>query len=203
MDRSTERRLTAVLLAAGEARRFGSPKQLALIDGIALVRRSALAILDTGLPLMVVTGAYPDAVAAALEGLPLSLHHNPHWQQGMGSSIACAIEALVDDDAANGAMICLADQAQVGTPQLQRLLDAHARAPGGITAADHGSAIGPPCVFAHKYFSALAQLRGHEGARRLLAAHAAEVRRVAIPEAGVDIDTLDQYRALIANVQRN
>lgn len=197
MGQSTNGRIVGVLLAAGEARRFGSPKQLAPVEGVALVRRSAQAIVDAGLSLFVVTGAHAEAVHHALDGLPLTLLHNALWRDGMGRSIACAMESVAET-AVDGAMICLGDQPHVGAAQLRRLLDMHAQAPGGITAADHGSVIGPPCVFARRHFAALAQLRGPQGARALLTSYAADVLRVPMPEAGVDIDTLEQYRALQA-----
>jgi molybdenum cofactor cytidylyltransferase len=198
MGRSTEPRIAAVLLAAGEARRFGSAKQLAPFDGAPLVRRSAMAVLATGLPLTVVTGAHAEAVSAALAGLPLNLCHNADWQQGMGRSIAVAITALGKDESLDGVMICLADQPRVGEAQLRALLAEHSLRPDGITAADHGEVCGPPCVFARRHFAALSALRGHEGARGLLTAQASQVRRVPMPEAAIDIDTPEQYRALQA-----
>lgn len=47
----------AVLLAAGSASRYGSPKQLAEIDGVPLVRRAAQAILECGAELSRLSGA--------------------------------------------------------------------------------------------------------------------------------------------------
>ncbi|MES0873149.1 nucleotidyltransferase family protein [Sinimarinibacterium thermocellulolyticum] len=193
MARSTEPRIAGVLLAAGAARRFGSPKQLACLDGVALVRRSAQALLDAGLPLTVVTGAHADAVGAALAGLPLRLIHNADWREGLGRSIACAVAALGDDAALDGVLIALADQPLVGASQLRRLLAAHEA--GAITAADHGTVVGPPAVFARAHFAALAALRGDSGARALLAAQAGRLRRVPMPEAAIDIDTPAQWRA--------
>jgi len=53
----------AVLLAAGEASRFGTAKQLLVIDGEPMARRMALAALAAGLsPVIVVTGAHHDHV---------------------------------------------------------------------------------------------------------------------------------------------
>lgn len=206
MARSTDPRIAAVLLAAGAARRFGSAKQLAPIDGVALVRRSALAILETGLPLTVVTGAHADAVGAALHDLPLRTLHNAAWADGMGTSIAAAVDDLRADPALDAVLICLADQPLIGAAQLRRLVDVHRQAScehiDGITAADHGAVVGPPCVFPRSCFAALAALRGHEGARALLAARTAQLQHVPMPEAAIDIDTVEQYRALLGDALR-
>lgn len=191
-----------MLLAAGEASRFGSPKQLAAVEGEALVRRSARAIIDAGVPLTVVTGAHADEVARALQGLQLTRLHNPDWADGIGGSIGLAFGHLRADAAVDAGLVGLADQPLVGAAQLQRLIDAHRQHPDGITAADHGPVPGPPCVFARRYFDALAQLRGPRGARALIAAQRAALQRVAMPEAATDIDTPEQYRALL-DAQRN
>ncbi len=64
-------RIAALLLAAGNASRYGSLKQLLPIDGIPLVRRSAMVPLAAGLPTWVVVGADSDQVVRQLDALPL------------------------------------------------------------------------------------------------------------------------------------
>ena len=191
--------LQIVLLAAGSASRFGSAKQSAPIGGVAMVRRAAMAALSTGAELLVVTGAYTDAVADELAGLPLTLLHNAQWQGGMGGSIACGFRQILSASAqAEAAIVCLADQPLVGAAQLQRLIDDPRRAAERIIAADHGKTLGPPCLFPRRYFVELSELSGMQGARSLLDRHAAEVTAVFMPEAAVDIDTPLDYERLIA-----
>jgi CTP:molybdopterin cytidylyltransferase MocA len=183
--------VVVLVLAAGSAGRFGAPKQCVHVDGVPLVRRAALAGLGVGADVVVVTGANAGAVAEALQGLPLETLHNAGWADGMGTSIACGIRHVAQNAGGRAALICLSDQPLVGTAQLQRLIDAHGETPDHIIAADHGTALGPPCIFPRRFYPELAALPGAEGARRVLAAHAADVRIVAMPEASVDIDTRD------------
>ena len=63
--------IAAIILAAGQSSRMGQPKQLLHWKGVALVRRAAQAALDAeGIGLVVVvTGAYADAVKDVLAGL--------------------------------------------------------------------------------------------------------------------------------------
>ncbi|MDM4768695.1 nucleotidyltransferase family protein [Solimonas sp. SE-A11] len=188
-------RVHALLLAAGNASRFGSAKQLAPLTGQAMVRRAAQAVLDAGLSLTVVTGAYAAEVAAALEGLPLTLLHNQAWSQGMGSSLGCGFRHLLGGDS-QAALVCLADQPRIQAPQLLLLLEAWQRAPQRMAAAAHGDALGPPCVFPRAWYEELSGWSGPQGARGLLERQAQELLRVDMPEAAVDVDTRDDYEKL-------
>ena len=192
--------MAAVLLAAGSASRFGSPKQLAEIHGVPLVRRAAQAILACHAELIVVTGANADLVSAALRGLPLRLAHNPCWDLGMGESIACGFRELSRQPAPPPAsLLCLVDQPMVGTPQLQGLIDLHQAEPSRIIVSDHGETVGPPCLFPAEFYAELTQLCGAKGARKVLEAHHDAVVTVSMPEAALDIDRPeDHLRALQA-----
>lgn len=192
--------LAAVLLAAGSASRFGRPKQLAEIHGVALVRRTAQAILDCGAELVVVTGAHADLVGDSLRGLPLRLAHNPYWDLGMGESIARGFRELTRQLAPPAAaLLCLVDQPMVGTPQLRRLIERHRAEPQRIVVSDHGETVGPPCLFPAEYYAELTGLSGAKGARKVLERHRDAVVTVAVPEAALDIDRPeDHVRALEA-----
>ncbi len=192
--------LAAVLLAAGSASRFGSPKQLAEIHGVPLVRRAAQAILACRAELIVVTGANADLVGAALRGLPVRLAHNPYWDLGMGESIARGFRELSRQLAPPlASLLCLVDQPMVGAPQLQRLIDRHLAKPRCIVVSDHGESVGPPCLFPAEFYAELTQLSGPKGARKVLEAHRDAVVTVSVPEAALDIDRPeDHLRALQA-----
>ena len=204
MKETTEGRgVVAILLAAGNASRFGSAKQLVPIDGVSLVRRAAQAIVASGVELLVVTGAYAEEVADALSGIPARLIHNPQWQQGMGESIAHGARELLGLSALPSAcLLCLADQPLIGTAQLQRLLRAATDQPQRIIASNHGKTpageiLGPPCLFPAEFLGELAQLSGAKGARALLERHRQRLTTLAMPEAALDIDVPEDYaRAL-------
>lgn len=191
-------RICTLLLAAGAARRYGAVKQLEKIDGVSLVRRTALAALDAGTQLLVVTGAHAEDVETELRDLPLRCVRNEAWSEGMGSSLACGARALMAQvQAPDAALILLSDQAMVGAAELRELLDQHSLHPQAIIAADHGATLGPPCLFPARCFTELAALQGDRGARALLKAHQANLVRVAMPQAGVDIDTKEDLQKLI------
>jgi molybdenum cofactor cytidylyltransferase len=183
-----------VLLAAGEAKRFGSSKLILPIDGVALVRRAVLAALVIDANVVVVIGAHRDSVESQVADLPIARVFNANWAAGMGGSIACGIAAL--PATSDAAIIALADQALVGAPEFGVLVAEHERAPERIIAAQYSGIVGPPCLFPRQFFADLSQLSGEHGARRVLQRHAADIEVVSMPRAALDIDTADDYSAL-------
>ena len=190
-----------LLLAAGEGSRFGGAKQLADIAGEPMVRRVARMLLDIGAPVLVVTGAYADAVEAVLDDLPVSLIRCEDWQLGMGNSLAAGVRALDHVfPQATAVLVCLADQPLLDTTALRAMLERHRSAPERILACTHAGGIqGPPALFPQGYFSALASLSGPHGARQLLKQEAARVEAFASPT-WLDVDApedLQRVRAML------
>jgi CTP:molybdopterin cytidylyltransferase MocA len=193
----------AVLLAAGEGRRYGSIKQLALIDGEAMVRRSARAVLGSGLAVIVVTGAHAPQVEAAIADLPLRIVRNHAWQEGMGYSLALGIRQLQEDHpAASGALLCLADQPLMDAGRLKAMVDRHRLAQERIVATDNHGTAGPPALFPRDCFDALRNWSGPQGAQALLKREAARVDLFA-PFAGIDVDTPEDLRQVLAMIGAN
>jgi molybdenum cofactor cytidylyltransferase len=179
--------LHAIVLAAGESRRFGSPKQLVRFEGQLLVQRVIAAATElAGSAVTLVLGAHAAEIAANLPPGSASIIVNRNWQEGIGSSIRAAMMRL--PGACDGALIMLADQPLVGGHGLTRLAAAWRRQPRGIVASHYGSVTGVPAIFPRWCFADLAALHGDQGARLLIRRYADHVVRLAHPEAAVDID---------------
>jgi CTP:molybdopterin cytidylyltransferase MocA len=190
-----------VLLAAGEGSRFGGAKQLASIGGEPMVRRVARILLETQLPVCVVTGAHAGEVEAVLADLPLKLVGCERWSQGMGDSLAAGVRAVVGAfPLASAVLVCLADQPLLSAAQLRAMLQRHQAMPDRIMATQYADLQGPPVLFPRDCFAALTALSGPHGARTLLRQETARVEVFASP-AWVDVDTpqdLEQVRSLLA-----
>ena len=190
--------IAIILLAAGEASRFGSPKQIVSIGERAMVRHCAINALGTQAPVLVVTGAHRDAVETALGGLHVALVHNLDWSTGMGASIARGVHAARERNAAlRGVLIALADQPSVSTENLAMLLREHAQTPDNIVASRFGERVGAPCVFPASCFADLENLNGASGARTVIERHGGLCRAVEMPAAEHDIDTREDYRRFV------
>ncbi len=139
----------AVVLAAGEASRFGSPKQqLMLADVLRAVRAS---FVDE---LVVVAGAYELETDAHLVRCA-------EWQRGMGASLRCGLEALSPETEA--AVVVLADGPDLAPEAIDRVVSAWREGRGGVIAASYGGVRGHPVVLARSAWPAVPD----EGARAL------------------------------------
>ena len=181
--------LAALVLAAGGSSRYGGCKQLVEVNGASLVRR-AVAKLAPLLPLErigVVVGADWKAVSRELAEWPVNIVHNPHWRQGLASSLKAGINSLQPECAA--ALITLCDQPLVSSQSLRQLLNLWAERPTRISAARFAGAVGAPAVFPRDFYPELLELEGDAGAKSVLARHPERLVALPIPEAEFDLDT--------------
>lgn len=184
--------LFAVVLAAGAARRFGSSKQLATLNGQSLVQRTLNTVEAVFAEnVVLVVGDTWQAVHRECSPLAGYLVRNDDPSSGMASSLAAGTRAV--DGAASGLMLLLADQPLIDRAHLERLIAAWDRSAERIVCSQHDAINGPPAIFPRKYFAELKGLEGDRGARALLDRYTDDV--VALPcPAAIDIDTPDDLR---------
>jgi CTP:molybdopterin cytidylyltransferase MocA len=142
--------IAAVILAAGEASRFGSPKQqLMLPDVLRAVRASSVD------DIVVVEGAYELASDARVVRCP-------EWQQGMGASLRCGLEVLPAD--AEAAVVVLADGPDLAPEAIDRVIAAWRGGAGEALAASYGGIRGHPVLLDRSVWGDIPD----EGARTLV-----------------------------------
>jgi molybdenum cofactor cytidylyltransferase len=200
MEAEEQRRIGAVVLAAGESRRMGATnKLLAEVNGQPLVRIAAAAALASRAdPVIVVTGFDREAVAAALKGLEVTLVHAPDFATGMSATLRRGLAALPGDVA--GAVICLADMPGVGAAEIDRLIAAFAsEEERAICVSSYHGKRGNPVLWSRRFFDEMAALSGAVGARPLLRRYAELVHEVAMesPAVVVDVDTPEDLAAVL------
>ncbi len=180
--------IAAVILAAGEASRFGQPKQIVDYRGQPFVRNVALAALSAGLsPVTVVTGAHAVQVEAALQGLPLTLVRNEAWQDGQSTSLRAGLQAL---PANTGACIfLLADQPQVTPTIIIALAEQHRRELFPIAAPQVAGRRANPVLFDRMTFPDLQALTGDVGGRALFSKYPPHYIEWLDESLLIDIDT--------------
>jgi len=191
----------ALVLAAGEGKRYGGPKALVRLGADLLVDRAVRVARKAGCaPVVVVLGAAADQVVqtAALDQAVVVI--NDDWPTGMGSSLRCGLAAMSDLHAP-GVVIFLVDQPGVGVATVQRLVSAWRDGARAAVASYEGQPRNPVLLDASTFAEVAASAEGDVGARVWLRAHPEDVRAVACDDLGsdVDIDTpadLDRLRAM-------
>lgn len=191
--------VAAVVLAAGESRRFGAAKQVAAVDGEPMVVRAARRALESGAQsVYVITGAHAEATAEALAPLlaaesgRLQLLHNEAWATGQSSSLRTALEALPPTVEA---LLCLpVDQPWLESVLLRRMVAEWRNGALLVAASVEGGVRGAPALFDRSTFAELAAVRGDLGGRELLRRHA--TRLVALPAPAATLVDVDRAQDL-------
>lgn len=184
------RRIFAVVLAAGSARRFGSTKQLACPRGAveSLVRRaSRLAVEVCGERVLLVAGYDAGAVVAdGLRGFGFAAINDDH-EGGLGNSVACAARSLAHT--ADAMLLLLADQPRITAEHLAGLCDAWTGDEGHIVATAFGDDVGAPALLPRGTFGRLAGLKGDRGAKAVFGDRDVMLTSLRFDDAAIDIDT--------------
>jgi molybdenum cofactor cytidylyltransferase len=184
------RPVAAVVLAAGRSSRMGSPKMLATVDGVPLVRRAAEAALASRADhVVVVTGHRGADVSDALDGLDVACVENPAFADGLSTSLAAGLAALGDDIEA--AVVLLGDMPMIEAAMIDRLIDAFDPETGAlIVVPTHGGRRGNPVLWSRRFFPELMAVTGDKGGREILDDYPDAIAEVDLGEAAaVDIDT--------------
>ncbi|MEW6717715.1 MAG: selenium cofactor biosynthesis protein YqeC [Chloroflexota bacterium] len=189
-------RIAGVILAAGEARRFGQSKLTLPWRGKPLVSHVAQTALEAELaPVIVVTGAHREQVSEALVGLPLNLVHNPQWEKGQSTSLQAGLGEVPAD--VGGVVFLLADQPGVPVGLIQELVAVHSRGLSPIVAPRVRGKRGNPVLFDRALFPELMMVSGDVGGRSLFGQYQAEW--VPWEDAGmlIDVDVEEDYQRLL------
>jgi len=194
--------LYALILAAGAARRYGSPKALAKLGDhrlleIAIARASSL-VDDRYL---VVLGAHATSITAAVDLAPRQLATHDNWILGLAESLKYGLTSL--PASASATLVMLVDQPAITNEDLRNLIDAWLTNPTEAAAAEYAGDIGAPCILPRTLFSAAMLLTGDRGAKSLLRG-VEGLTRVPMASATYDVDTpedLAQLDRLVCNLQ--
>ena len=191
-------RFGAVILAAGESARMGTPKQLLPLDGQPLlVRTIEAALASAAWPVVVVLGAHGEQIRPALARLPVLIAENPAWNEGMAASIRVGVTTLRQfSRALDAALVALCDQPAFSAATIAQLVAAQRATGRSIIAARYAGRHGAPALFLREHFETLVHLTGEEGARALLNGSPERVAAVDLPALALDLDTPADYAAL-------
>lgn len=162
--------ITGVVLAAGSSTRFGSTKQLAVVDGKPLPQHAIDALSEAGVEeLLVVTGHDAEAVEAALALPPEGRFvRNPSHRDGQATSLAAALHAVNDDSQA--VVVLMGDQPGITAEAVRALIERFHETRAQIVRIAYLDGPGP-ALLSREIYAEAGHLYGDAGARTLMASH--------------------------------
>lgn len=183
-----------LILAAGAATRFGSPKQLAELEGRPLLQHAVDAMLavDELDRVVVVLGHAGARVRDAVDFGEAEAVDCPDWNEGMAASLRCGLDAL---EGCERVVVTLGDQPRMTAEAIGAVLAASGGGAPAARAIYHGVP-GHPVVLGPDVLAQVGRLRGDAGFRELLAdveVRTVEAGHLAHPD---DVDTPEELEAI-------
>ena len=195
--------LEAIILAAGDSSRMGSPKAL-LRDrhGEIFIRRIVRSVVEAGLVSpVVVTGRHHDLILEALSAEPLPpfrVVRNPDPARGQLSSLWTGMDEACRPET-QAIAVTLVDVPLVAPSTIRTVAETWRRTRAPIVRPAVGVRRGHPVIFDRAVFDELRAVPVDAGARVVVRAHDHDIVNVPLDDPGciVDVDTPEDYRDLI------
>lgn len=200
MEHKNQNKTGIVILAAGNSSRLGQPKQLlGYKDSTLLKNTIAEASLVPNAKIIVVTGANNQLIEEELDPSKIKISFNPDWEFGMASSIVNGLQKLLTlyPDYEN-CIFAVCDQPYVSSLIFENLIQEYNKTGKGIVASAYSETLGTPVLFHKKYFAELLELKGQEGAKKIISKFSDDVVSILFEKGNIDIDTEDDYNKLMS-----
>ena len=186
-------KLGCVVMAAGNARRFGENKLAAEVRGRSLIRRALEAVPGEEFERVAVVTQYPGVLALA-EEFGFTPVRNEHPDQGVSRTIRLGLEALGNLD---GVLFLVSDQPLLRRESVRALAELWRARPDKIAALGHGGVRGNPCLFPARFFPELLSLTEDRGGSAVIRRHKEDLILLEVPEEELtDVDTQEALREL-------
>jgi molybdenum cofactor cytidylyltransferase len=192
--------LAAVVLAAGESRRMGTPKQLLPFGDRTILERVVDTLLTAGAgEVIVVLGHMAERVRGVLGDRPVKTVVNEAYRDGMLSSVKCGVRATRPEH--DAVLVALGDQPHIASDVVREIIRSYRMGTAGMVIPRYGPKKGHPIVIdLRKYREAILNLPAHVGLNALMQEHADDVRLLDVATEDIvrDIDVPDDYTRELA-----
>lgn len=186
-------RIGCVVMAAGDARRFGENKLAAVFDGRTLIRHALEAVPAEEFSTVAVVTQYPEVEALAGEFDFLGVR-NPHPDWGISHTIRLGLEAVGKCDAV---LFQVSDQPLLRRETVAAQVAFFRSHPDKLVGLSHGGVRGNPCIFPARFFPELLALREDRGGSSVIRRHEEDLLLFEAPACELeDVDTPHALRAL-------
>lgn len=191
-----------MVLAAGNSSRMGKPKQLLPVNEKTLLNHTLDQCLESKASLVIVVlGSNFQLISDTITSNHVHILNNARWQQGMGSSISCAVHYLISNcNDIDAVLFTLSDQPLVTVNNYNELINKYIADSNNIICSRYNEQMGVPAIFDKKYFGDLEKLDGQLGAKELIKKNLKTVDSLDMGECLIDVDTPEDYYRYIKNL---
>ena len=186
MSEFTAAPIGCLIMAAGNASRFGENKLTASFAGKSLFSLALAAIPADTFARVTVVSQYP-ALLQEAEQAGFHAIRNDRPDDGISRTIRLGTEAMAD---CAGILYMVADQPLLRQETVLRIVQDWRQHPGCIVGAAHNGPRGNPCLFPARFFPELGALEGDRGGSSVIRRHEDALRLVEAAEPELsDCDT--------------
>jgi molybdenum cofactor cytidylyltransferase len=200
MSTENSNKIGIIILAAGNSSRLGRPKQLLEFKNSFLLQNTiseALSVSNSNV--IVVLGSNKDTIEKEINLSQTTMVFNPEWELGMASSIVCGLRKLLEQHPqSQRCIIAVCDQPFVTAKIFEDLINEHQKTQKGIVAASYAETVGTPVLFHQKYFDILLEIKGQQGAKKIINSFLVDTAAVLFEKGKIDIDTPEDYKKLLS-----
>lgn len=176
-------KITLVMLAAGNSRRFGSNKLLYEIDGMPMYLRTLEKLQKAASELgdceIIVVTQYEE-IAAKANTLGVKVLINPQPERGISSSMQIGLATAKDSSAC---LFTVSDQPWLTAETIINLVDKFRDEQKGMACTIFGTKTGNPCIFSREYYQELMEITGDKGGKQIINRHPEDVTYFKIEDA--------------------
>jgi len=174
----------AVVLAAGEGKRFGGNKLLSFFNGEMVLRRVILSL--EGIERVMIVGKYAEEILKEFKNEVIV--YNPMWREGMSTSIKLGVRFMKDHEYV---LIALGDMPLVSREDIRKILS---RDVEDAVVPTHDGKMGNPVLFrTSSLLKHIDKISGDEGMRKVI-----KEMKTSTVECGIgvikDVDTRDDLK---------
>jgi len=187
--------LTAIVLAAGESQRMGSPKALLKIGEQTFLGKILCDLKGAGAgKILAVLGAYAEDIRSVVDLSGVTALFNPEYKSGQLSSLWAALRQLPPET--RGVLFTLVDHPGVALETYRQLIAAWEENPEAIIIPEYGGRGGHPVIFPAALAGEFLAAPPSQGARFVIYHHPELVKKIPVSDPGVrkDIDTPEDYQ---------
>lgn len=179
-------KLGCVVMAAGNARRFGENKLAAPLGGRSLIHRALDAIPAELFDSVAVVTQYQEVMQLAKE-FHFAAIENTHPDWGISHTIELGLSAL---RGCGAVLFLVSDQPLLRRESVAALVRFWRTQPTMIAALSHGGVRGNPCLFPARFFPELLELRADHGGNAVIRRHQEDLVLLEVNEQELtDVDT--------------